>query len=150
SSGKNISQYGKTMSDDHSLSPSGFNATVLVRDPSQLPTDHKASRVVVGDVLNRDDVRKTLEGQDAVIIILGTRNNLSPTTVMSEGTRNILDVMKERGIRKVVACMSGDPPHVCSVLSPMSISKHDLGHFFVQCLSTTSWDGKTVGSHSFL
>lgn len=51
--------------------------TVLVRDPSRLPTDHKASRVVVGDVLNKDDVKKTLEGQDAVIIILGTRNDLS-------------------------------------------------------------------------
>lgn len=51
--------------------------TVLVRDPSRLPADHKASRVVVGDVLNKEDVKKTLEGQDAVIIILGTRNDLS-------------------------------------------------------------------------
>lgn len=30
-----------------------------------------------------------------------------PTTMMSEGTRNILEVMKARGIRKVIACMSG-------------------------------------------
>lgn len=55
----------------------GYSVTVLVRDPSRLPTDHKASRVVVGDVLNKEDVKKTLEGQDAVIIILGTRNDLS-------------------------------------------------------------------------
>jgi len=51
--------------------------TVLVRDAARLPSDHKASRVVVGDVLNKEDVKKTLEGQDAVIIILGTRNDLS-------------------------------------------------------------------------
>lgn len=51
--------------------------TVLVRDPARLPPDHKASRVVVGDVLNKEDVKKTLEGQDAVIIILGTNNSLS-------------------------------------------------------------------------
>lgn len=51
--------------------------TVLVRDPSRLPADHKASRIVLGDVLNKEDVKKTLEGQDAVIIILGTRNDLS-------------------------------------------------------------------------
>lgn len=51
--------------------------TVLVRDPSKLPPDHRASRVVVGDVLNKKDVEKTLEGQDAAIIILGTRNDLS-------------------------------------------------------------------------
>lgn len=54
--------------------------TVLVRDPTKLPADHKASRVVVGDVLNKEDVKKTLEGQDAVIIILGTRNDLSKTS----------------------------------------------------------------------
>lgn len=55
---------------------SGYNATVLVRDPSRLPADHKAARVVVGDVLSKEDVRKALEGQDAVIIVLGTRNDL--------------------------------------------------------------------------
>uniref|UniRef100_A0A4W4FQ26 NAD(P)-binding domain-containing protein n=1 Tax=Electrophorus electricus TaxID=8005 RepID=A0A4W4FQ26_ELEEL len=58
-------------------SAAGYNVTVLVRDPARLPADHKASRVVVGDVLNKEDVKKTLEGQDAVIIILGTRNDLS-------------------------------------------------------------------------
>ncbi|KAF5907870.1 Flavin reductase (NADPH) [Clarias magur] len=84
----------------------GYNVTVLVRDPSRLPADHKASRVVVGDALNKDDVKKTLEGQDAVIIILGTRNDLSPTTMMSDGTRNILEAMKSRGIRKVIVCLS--------------------------------------------
>lgn len=57
--------------------------TVLVRDASKLPADHKAARVVVGDVLNKDDVRKTLEGQDAVIIILGTRSDLSRASVFS-------------------------------------------------------------------
>ncbi|KAI4814860.1 hypothetical protein KUCAC02_005042 [Chaenocephalus aceratus] len=84
----------------------GYNVTVLTRDPSRLPADHNAFRVVVGDVLNKDDVMKTLEGQDAVIIILGTRNSLSPTTMMSEGTKNIVEAMKSRGICKVVACMS--------------------------------------------
>lgn len=51
--------------------------TVLVRDPAKLPADHNASRVLVGDVLNKEDVKRTMEGQDAVIIILGTRNDLS-------------------------------------------------------------------------
>ncbi|NP_001002686.2 flavin reductase (NADPH) [Danio rerio] len=174
---------------------SGYNVTVLVRDPARLPPDHKASRVVVGDVLNKNDVKKTLEGQDAVIIILGTRNDLSPTTMMSEGTRNIVEVMKARGIRKVVGCMSAFllwdrskvpprlvpvtedhdrmytvlkesgldyiaamPPHIAgdkpltekyivteNMLKGRVISKYDLGHFFVKCLSTSEWDGKTVG-----
>lgn len=196
---KNVAVFGSTgmtgLVTLPQVTAAGYSATVLVRDPSRLPQDHKASRVVVGDVLNRDDVRKTLEGQDAVIIILGTRNDLSPTTVMSEGTRNILEVMKERGIRKVVACMSAFllwdrskvpprlvpvtedhdrmysllqssgldyvavmPPHIGddlpltktyqateNMLRGRAISTRDLGHFFVQCLSTAAWDGKTVG-----
>ncbi|XP_033832896.1 flavin reductase (NADPH) [Periophthalmus magnuspinnatus] len=196
---KNVAIFGATgmtgLATLPQVAAAGYSATVLVRDPSRLPEDHKASRVVVGDVLNKEDVKKTLEGQDAVIIILGTRNDLSPTTVMSEGTRNILEVMKERGIRKVVACMSAFllwerskvpprllpvtedhdrmysllqsssldyvavmPPHIGDdlpltasyqaaekMLRGRAISKHDLGHFFVQCLSTSSWDSKTVG-----
>lgn len=51
-----------------------------MRDPAKLPADHKASKVVVGNVLNKDDVMKTMEGQDAVIIILGTGKDISKAT----------------------------------------------------------------------
>lgn len=70
--------------------------TVLVRDPSRLPADHKAARVVVGDVLNKEDVRKALEGQDAVIIVLGTRNDLSKEPEFEDtksSTHNITETM---------------------------------------------------------
>nr|XP_025977544.1 flavin reductase (NADPH) [Dromaius novaehollandiae] len=55
----------------------GYNVTVLVRDPARLPPEHRPARVVVGDVLNPADVDKAVQGQDAVIVILGTRNDLS-------------------------------------------------------------------------
>ncbi|XP_063289269.1 flavin reductase (NADPH) [Pelobates fuscus] len=84
----------------------GLNVTVLVRDPSRLPPDPKPSKIIVGDVLNKADVAKAVKGQDAVIIVLGTRSDLGPTTMMSEGTRNIVEAMKENKIRKVVGCMS--------------------------------------------
>uniref|UniRef100_A0A3P8ZZZ5 NAD(P)-binding domain-containing protein n=1 Tax=Esox lucius TaxID=8010 RepID=A0A3P8ZZZ5_ESOLU len=196
---KNVAIFGATGMTGLATLPlavaAGYNVTVLVRDPARLPADHKASRVVVGDVLNKDAVKNTMEGQDAVIIILGTRNDLSPTTMMSEGTRNILDAMKAKGIRKVVGCMSAFllwdrskvpprllpvtedhdrmymllkesgldfvavmPPHIDdklpltenytateNMLKGRVISKHDLGHFFVKCLSIPDWDRKTVG-----
>ncbi|TDH15315.1 hypothetical protein EPR50_G00030290 [Perca flavescens] len=196
---KNVAIFGATGMTGLATLPqavaAGYNVTVLVRDPTKLPADHKVSRVVVGDVLKKEDVMKTLEGQDAVIIILGTRNSLSPTTMMSEGTKNIVEAMKARGICKVVGCMSAFllwdrskvparmidvtedhdrmynvlktsgldyvavmPPHIAddlpltesymaaeSMLKGRAISKHDLGHFFVKCLSTSEWDGKTVG-----
>lgn len=50
----------------------------LVRDPSKLP-EHLQSKIEViqGDVTRDTDVQKTVEGQDAVLVTLGTRNDLS-------------------------------------------------------------------------
>ncbi|KAM8953653.1 flavin reductase (NADPH) isoform 2-T2 [Pelodytes ibericus] len=195
---KNIALFGSTgMTGQVILAQAldaGFNVTVLVRDPSRLPPDRKPTRVVVGDVLNKSDVAQAMEGQEAAIIVLGTRTDLGPTTMMSEGTRNILEAMKSSGIRKVVACMSSFllwdlakvppplravtedhirmhqvlkdsgldyvavlPPHIAGD-KPLTgeytvtvgdrggnvISKHDLSHFFLRCLSTAEYDGKSV------
>ncbi|XP_048449043.1 flavin reductase (NADPH), partial [Rhincodon typus] len=172
----------------------GYEVTVLVRDPSRLQAECKGLKVIVGDVLNKEDVQKAVKGQDGVIIILGTRNDLNPTTMMSEGTKNIVEAMKAHCVRKVVACMSTFllwdeakipprllditkdhqrmyevlknsgldyvavfPPHIDDA-HPLTkaytvsvnerggrvISKHDLGHFFLKCLTTAEYDGKFV------
>ncbi|KAM6184458.1 LOW QUALITY PROTEIN: flavin reductase (NADPH) [Sarcoramphus papa] len=83
----------------------GYAVTVLVRDRARLPARHHPARVVVGDARDPAAVDEAVRGQDAVIIVLGTRNELGPTTVMSDGTRNIVTAMKD-GVRKVVACLS--------------------------------------------
>ncbi|KAJ1108251.1 hypothetical protein NDU88_005632 [Pleurodeles waltl] len=172
----------------------GYNVTVLVRDASRLPAEVAVPKVIVGDVLNKSDVNKAVEGQDAVIVVLGTGTDLSPTTVMSEGTKNIVEAMKKHSIRKLVACMSSFllwdiakvpprlvpvtedhirmyevikgsgldyvavlPPHIAGD-KPLTgeynisidsrggnvISKHDLAHFFLKCLTTSEYDGKQV------
>ncbi|KAG9472490.1 flavin reductase (NADPH)-like [Eleutherodactylus coqui] len=107
---KNIVSFGATgltgqVTLQHALD-AGYNVTVLVRDPARLPANLKPTRVIVGDVLNKADVAKALEGQDAVIILLGTRNDLRPTTMMSEGTKNIIEAMKANGVRKVLGTTS--------------------------------------------
>lgn len=80
---------------------------ILVRDESTIPAEFKDKvEVVKGDVLNQDDVEKTVNGTDAVIIILGTRNSTAPTTMMSDGTKNIIKAMKKYNLRKFSACMS--------------------------------------------
>ncbi|KAJ1108252.1 hypothetical protein NDU88_005632 [Pleurodeles waltl] len=43
----------------------GYNVTVLVRDASRLPAEVAVPKVIVGDVLNKSDVNKAVEGQDA-------------------------------------------------------------------------------------
>ncbi|XP_063038080.1 LOW QUALITY PROTEIN: flavin reductase (NADPH) [Melospiza melodia melodia] len=94
----------------------GFEVTVLVRDPSRLPAGPSPSRVVVGDARDPGAVGAALQGQDGGASCLGTGSDLGPTTVMSEGTRTILEAMAEHGVRKVVACLSAfllwDPERV--------------------------------------
>ncbi|NP_001085455.1 biliverdin reductase B L homeolog [Xenopus laevis] len=195
---KNIAIFGATgMTGSVTLAQAlntGYNVSVLVRDPARLPSGQKPTNVIVGDVLNKNDVLKTLEGKEAVVIVLGTRNDLGPTTMMSEGTRNIVETMKLHGIRKVVACMSSFllwdiakvpptllpvtedhirmhqvlkdsgldyvavlPPHIAAD-KPFTgnytvtvgarggnvISTHDLSLFFLRCLTTNEYDGKSV------
>lgn len=55
----------------------GLQVRALVRDPSKLP-EHLQSRIEIiqGDVTNSADVQQTVEGQDAVVVTLGTRNDL--------------------------------------------------------------------------
>ncbi|KAG8257362.1 hypothetical protein J6590_052231 [Homalodisca vitripennis] len=85
----------------------GVKIRALIRDLSKLPTEYEGKiDIVQGDVLNVEDVKKTLEGQDAVIVVLGTRNDLGPTTVMSEGLKNILAGMKALNINVVSVCLS--------------------------------------------
>lgn len=89
--------------------------TAFVRDPSKLANYLKVSRVVTGDVTNASDVEKAVEGQDGVVIVLGTRNDLGPTTVMSDGTKNIIEAMKKHGVKRVSACLSCE---FCCILIP--------------------------------
>ncbi|KAM7004073.1 LOW QUALITY PROTEIN: flavin reductase (NADPH) [Passerculus sandwichensis] len=96
----------------------GFEVTALVRcgTPSRLPPGPSPSRVLVGDARDRGAVGAALQGQEGALILLGTGSDLGPTTVMSEGTRTILEAMAEHGVRKVVACLSAflfwDPERV--------------------------------------
>lgn len=85
----------------------GLQIRALLRDPSKVPQELDGKiDIIKGDVLNEDDVKQAVEGQDAVIVTLGTRNNLEPTTDMSSGLRNIISAMKAANISVVSVCLS--------------------------------------------
>ncbi|CAL4198297.1 unnamed protein product [Meganyctiphanes norvegica] len=84
-----------------------YEITAFLRDPSKLPEELTSKvKVIVGDVLKEDDVETAIQGQDAVIIVLGTRNDCSPTTMMSKGTKNILEAMQKSNVKRVSVCAS--------------------------------------------
>jgi len=53
----------------------------MVRDPNRLPEELRNQvEVFTGDVLVGEDVDKAVEGRDAVVVTLGTRNDLGMLT----------------------------------------------------------------------
>lgn len=62
--------------------------------------------VVKGDVLNYTDVHNAIKDTTAVVSALGTGTDLSPTTVLSDGMKNIVKAMKELNVELVSLCLS--------------------------------------------
>lgn len=86
----------------------GKSIRLLYRNEATVPESFKNRvELVQGDVVNIDDVKRTLEGVDAVIVTLGTRNKLEPTKVLSTGLQNIVDAMKgQTNLTKISVCLS--------------------------------------------
>ncbi|KAE8585641.1 hypothetical protein XENTR_v10021384 [Xenopus tropicalis] len=121
---KNIAIFGATgMTGSVTLAQdlnAGYNVSVLVFDSDHLPSGQRPTKVIVGDVLNKSDVLKTHEGQEAVVIVLGTGSDLADKP------------------------FTGDYTVTVGTRGGNVISTHDLSHFFLQCLTTNEYNGKNV------
>ena len=87
----------------------GHEITVLVRNPDKISPDI-AERVTVvqGDGLVREDVSIALPAEtEAVLFAVGIDEKTSPKNLCTDVTRNILSVMRERGISRLVWCGGG-------------------------------------------
>ncbi len=80
----------------------GHHVTAFVRSPSNFKIQHERLGVLQGNVLDRASVEAAVEGQDAVLSALGHKRWLIPSSILSEGTRNILDAMTRHGVRRLV------------------------------------------------
>jgi putative NADH-flavin reductase len=74
----------------------GHHVTAVLRDPAKLRISHPNLEIVKGDVLHTETFERYLEGKDAVISAIGGKMN-KPTTLYSEGNRNLLISMKKMG-----------------------------------------------------
>ncbi|XP_052867495.1 flavin reductase (NADPH) [Anopheles cruzii] len=85
----------------------GLAVRLLVRNEATVPEDFKEKvELVKGDVTSAEDVKKAIEGQELVCVVLGTRSDLKPSTVMSEGLSNVLSAMKDASLKKLSVCLS--------------------------------------------
>ncbi|MDR2998188.1 MAG: SDR family oxidoreductase [Microbacterium sp.] len=75
----------------------GHEVTALVRDPVKLNDESVA--VVQGDVLDPVAVRDAVDGQEAVIVVLGAGRRGG---VRGPGTRVIIDAMRDAGVQRLI------------------------------------------------
>ncbi len=80
----------------------GHHVTAFARTPSKLQTQHERLTVVKGDVLDYSSVEAAVRGQDAVLSALGHKRWLFPTTILSDGTKNVIRAMEALGVRRLV------------------------------------------------
>jgi putative NADH-flavin reductase len=82
----------------------GHTVTAFARQPSKVTIQHKNLIVMQGDISDPVKVRQAVSGQDAILCALGVDKN-KPNTILSEGTRVILDAMESAGVKRFI-CMS--------------------------------------------
>jgi putative NADH-flavin reductase len=85
----------------------GHIVTAVARNPAAVTTKHERLRVQQGDILEPASVEAAMKGQEAVLSALGTRV-IKKNSIISDGTRNIIDAMKKHGVRRVIVETSLD------------------------------------------
>lgn len=80
----------------------GHIVTAFVRKRTRLDIEHARLTVREGDVLDEAAVSAAVEGQDVVLSALGHHKFLYPTSILSRGTRLLLQAMERHGVRRFI------------------------------------------------
>jgi putative NADH-flavin reductase len=84
----------------------GHQVTVVVRNPDMLTLRHQRLKIIKGDVFQLSTFGDVVGGKEAVVSCLGARKR-EPTTLYSQGVRNIIEVMQEEGVRRIICLSAG-------------------------------------------
>ena len=103
-----IAVFGATGSVGRRLTPQaleqGMKVTVLARAPEKISARHERLVVVRGDISNAGAVARTIDGQDAVICLLGAPLH-DKSGIRASGAHQIVTAMKVARVRRLV-CLS--------------------------------------------
>ena len=73
----------------------------FTRTPSKLNIQHHNLRMVEGDIQDKEQVTRAIEGADGVISAIGPSPN-SPDDLMERAARNILSGMRTHGVKRLI------------------------------------------------
>ena len=80
----------------------GHHVTAFVRRPEKVTLRHERLEIVQGNVLDEKSVSAAVQGKDAVLSALGHKQWFIKTSILSEGTRNIIAAMQKHGVKRFV------------------------------------------------
>ena len=84
----------------------GCSVRAMARSADEMELEHESLERFSGDATDRDDVRRALDGVDAVILALGMPAGLTrllrPVTLFSRSTEILVDEMEESGPKRLV------------------------------------------------
>ncbi|EPE63537.1 NAD dependent epimerase/dehydratase family protein [Exiguobacterium sp. S17] len=79
----------------------GHDVKALVRTPEKLGITHARLTVIRGNAENREDVFRTVEGTDAVVMALG-HTKTSNKDILEKATSHVVAAMHEYGVKRVI------------------------------------------------
>lgn len=83
----------------------GHTLTVLVRSPEKIKDMNTRVNIFEGDVLDNGSLQQAMTGQEAVLSALGHKKWIIKSTILSEGTKNIINAMQKHSVSRFI-CIS--------------------------------------------
>lgn len=83
----------------------GFVVHALARTPENLDITHEHLKVFQGDVRDKESLKPAIEGTELVLSCIGNRSK-DKGEVIELGTRNIIEVMKQVGVKRLALISS--------------------------------------------
>ncbi len=80
--------------------------TAVVRNPKKVKYSHQNLKVLKGNVLIPESFEMAFQGQDAVLSALGHKKFFIKTTILSQGTKNIITAMERNNIKRFICITS--------------------------------------------
>ncbi len=80
----------------------GHYVTAFARNSSKILITHPNLKVIEGNVLDVESLKKAISGQDVVLCALGHKRWFYPTKILSKGTNNIIEVMQENKVKRFI------------------------------------------------
>lgn len=80
----------------------GHTVTAFARNPAKIRITQERLTVVRGNVLDYDSVDRAVQGKDAVLSALGHMRWILKTTILSNGTKNIISAMEKHGVKRFI------------------------------------------------